>query len=142
MALDADGLVVASNRAARDMVPQLHPHAGVHLPPPHAGELFALPFQMLFDAAGHGNAIDLPLWSGLHLQALSLPAGRPAPPTSATLRAPAAAPAGTGQRRLRDIETALIRRTVEETRGNVAEAAARLGVSRATVYRRLGLRRA
>ena len=110
----------------------------------HAGELFALPFQMLFDAGAHGNTIDLPLWSGLHLQALAVPAGQSAMPTPAGLRMSAApsAATGAGQRRLRDIETALIRRTVEETRGNVAEAAARLGVSRATVYRRLGMRRA
>ena len=144
VALDADGQVVACNRAARDMVPQLQHPAGVHLPPPHAGELFALPFQMLFDAGAHGNTIDLPLWSGLHLQALAVPAGQSAMPTPAGLRMSAApsAATGAGQRRLRDIETALIRRTVEETRGNVAEAAARLGVSRATVYRRLGMRRA
>jgi transcriptional regulator of acetoin/glycerol metabolism len=41
---------------------------------------------------------------------------------------------------LRDIQAALIHKTVEETRGNVTEAAARLGVSRATVYRKLGKR--
>lgn len=146
LALDADGLVVACNRAARDMVPQLYRGAGAHLPPSHAGELFALPFQMLFDASANDAVIDVPLWSGLHLQALALPAGQPAPrttPASTVHRPCAAAPTldGAGQRRLRDIETALIRKTVEETRGNVSEAAARLGVSRATVYRRLGMRR-
>ncbi|MCZ4315241.1 histidine kinase [Comamonadaceae bacterium G21597-S1] len=143
VALDADGQVVACNRAARDMVPLLHHTANVHLPPPHASEMFALPFQMLFDASGQGGTIDLPLWSGLHLQAVALPAGASMIATTATaLRGSTPAATGAGQRRLRDIETALIRRTVEETRGNVAEAAARLGVSRATVYRRLGMRRA
>jgi sigma-54 dependent transcriptional regulator, acetoin dehydrogenase operon transcriptional activator AcoR len=48
---------------------------------------------------------------------------------------------GTNQRRLRDIESELIRKAVQETGGNVAQAALRLGVSRATVYRKLGLRK-
>lgn len=145
--LDADGLVVGCNRPARDMVPQLHGAGGAQEPQPHANDLFAMPFPMLFDASRRMRAtIDVPLWSGLHLQAVCLPAHLP---TAAAAAAPAGrdAPPATaaldvaGQRRLRDIETALIRKTVEETRGNVTEAATRLGVSRATVYRRLGLRR-
>ena len=39
---------------------------------------------------------------------------------------------------LRDVEDALIRRTVQDLRGNVAAAAKALGISRATVYRKLG----
>jgi transcriptional regulator of acetoin/glycerol metabolism len=39
---------------------------------------------------------------------------------------------------LKDIETALIIKAVEQARGNVAQAAAALGISRATVYRKLG----
>ncbi|MEQ1658979.1 MAG: helix-turn-helix domain-containing protein, partial [Hylemonella sp.] len=39
---------------------------------------------------------------------------------------------------LRDVETGLIRKAVEEARGNVAQAARNLGISRATVYRKLG----
>ena len=46
----------------------------------------------------------------------------------------AAAPA-----RLKDVETAMIRRAVAEARGNVMKAARMLGISRATVYRRLGI---
>ncbi|HEY9222902.1 MAG TPA: helix-turn-helix domain-containing protein, partial [Variovorax sp.] len=42
--------------------------------------------------------------------------------------------------RLRDVETALIRKAVDEARGNVAEAARALGISRATVYRKLATR--
>lgn len=141
VALDADGMVLACNRGARDVLPRLHHLADPHLAAIHAGELFALPFQMLFDASRQGSAIDVPLWSGLHLQVLALSAGASAPQAASTaaLRRPLPPSLGAaGQRRLRDVETALIRRTVEETRGNVAEAAARLGVSRATVYRRLG----
>ncbi|MGC1173979.1 helix-turn-helix domain-containing protein, partial [Polaromonas sp.] len=39
---------------------------------------------------------------------------------------------------LKDVETALIRKAVNEAKGNVMKAARALGISRATVYRRLG----
>jgi sigma-54 dependent transcriptional regulator, acetoin dehydrogenase operon transcriptional activator AcoR len=39
---------------------------------------------------------------------------------------------------LRDVEIALIRKAVADARGNVVEAAKALGISRATVYRKLG----
>ncbi|MCM2347939.1 MAG: helix-turn-helix domain-containing protein, partial [Acidovorax soli] len=39
---------------------------------------------------------------------------------------------------LRAAEAALIRQAVQDARGNVAEAARALGISRATVYRKLG----
>ena len=42
---------------------------------------------------------------------------------------------------LKDLETALIRKAVDDARGNVKEAARALGISRATVYRKLGTRR-
>ena len=41
---------------------------------------------------------------------------------------------------LRDVEAALIRKAVAEAHGNVMEAARVLGISRATVYRKLGRR--
>jgi transcriptional regulator of acetoin/glycerol metabolism len=42
---------------------------------------------------------------------------------------------------LKDLETSLIRQSVEEHKGNVAEAARKLGISRATVYRKLKSKR-
>jgi len=39
------------------------------------------------------------------------------------------------------VETALIRKAVADARGNVAEAARALGISRATLYRKLGARK-
>ena len=39
---------------------------------------------------------------------------------------------------LKDVELALVHRAVAEARGNVAQAARALGISRATVYRKLG----
>jgi transcriptional regulator of acetoin/glycerol metabolism len=47
------------------------------------------------------------------------------------------APAADARPRLRDVETAMIRKAVADARGNVAEAARALGISRATVYRKL-----
>ena len=38
---------------------------------------------------------------------------------------------------LRDVEIALIQKAVADARGNVAQAAQSLGISRATVYRKL-----
>ena len=136
--LDDDGYVTTSNSAARQMLPQLFGSAAAPART-HCSELFALPFEMLFDAARHAaTAMEVPLWSGLLLQALALPAGTAAAPREAVGgTAPGSAPA---QRRLKDIEIALIRKAVDEAKGNVARAALRLGVSRATVYRKLGLR--
>lgn len=135
LALDADGLVVACNGAARQMLEMLRQPLGHGAASPtcHADDLFALPATMLWDAAKHGGAIDVPLWSGLRLQAIAQRPGRVAGSRSEAF-APAERP------RLRDVETALIRKAVDEARGNVAEAARALGIGRATVYRKLAAR--
>jgi sigma-54 dependent transcriptional regulator, acetoin dehydrogenase operon transcriptional activator AcoR len=123
LCIDADGRVTGANTAARQM---LHQPTGQQ-PAPHCQELFALPPQMLFDAARRGDAVlEVPLWSGLRVHA------RPRLPDGAAPPAPAS-----GRPRLRDVEAALIRRAVDDARGNVAEAARALGISRATVYRTL-----
>lgn len=118
LALDGDGRVVAANPAARAML-ALPPARGSV----HADELFAMPHASLFDAARQARPIDVPLWSGLRLCVL---AGGPGQTTAG------AAPS------LKAVEGALIRQAVDEARGNVALAARRLGISRATLYRRLG----
>jgi len=124
LAIDADGCVTGANTAARQMLHQ--PLA--RQPATHCQDLFALPPHMLFDAARRGEALlEVPLWSGLRVQARPQLTGHP----------PSAAPEPA---RLRDLEAALIRRAVDEARGNVAEAARALGISRATVYRKLARR--
>ena len=101
-----------------------------HGPALHCNDLFALPPQMLFDAARRGDAVpEVPLWSGLRVQARPQFSTQPVPPSHARRR-----PA---RPRLRDVQTALIRKAVDDSRGNVAEAARALGISRATVYRKL-----
>ena len=133
--LNADGYVTAANQMARLMVPQLLLQLAPQ-PPLHASDLFAMPSDMLFDAARSQSsnlALEVPLWTGLRLHALPLLGGLAGISTHAQLDAPAAPP-----KPLKEIETALIRKAVDEARGNVQKAAKSLGISRATVYRRLG----
>jgi transcriptional regulator of acetoin/glycerol metabolism len=129
--LDADGWITGANPTARQMVPNL-PTAG--LPPVHASEVLGVPFEMLFDAAKRNNSVlEIPLWTGLRLQAIAVAASQD------HLRGVYGANTSTaGGAHLKDIETALIRKAVEQARGNVAQAAQALGISRATVYRKLG----
>ena len=143
--LNADGCVTAANQTAHVMVPQLQGRQRSL----HASDLFAMAFEMLFDAASRPErtAIEVPLWTGLRLHAKTFRknytnqgaerrtfGATTSSTTSATTltQRPAAAPP------LKDIETALIRKAVDEARGNVQQAAKMLGISRATVYRRLG----
>jgi transcriptional regulator of acetoin/glycerol metabolism len=123
--LDRDGGVVAVNATARQMISHL---AAPSLGPVHCGDLFAMPWEMLFDASEHASPIEVPLWSGLTLQVLPLAAGAAAP---SGIRVDKHLP-------LKDLETALIRKAVDQARGNVVQAARMLGISRATVYRKLG----
>ena len=140
--LDDDGFVTTCNSAARQLLPQLGLVPGSNSHRTHASELFAVPASLLFDAVqGPAAMLDLPLWSGLRLQALVAPAGGPRDGPAAWNTMVGAVPPARDPRRLRDIETALIRKAVEDARGNVALAAQQLGVSRATVYRKLGIKR-
>jgi sigma-54 dependent transcriptional regulator, acetoin dehydrogenase operon transcriptional activator AcoR len=118
--LDGDGWVTGANRAAREMVAGLAANG-----PVHCSELFAQAWEPLFDMARNADAVpvDLPLWSGLRLSVLAHSGSEPRANGS---RLP-----------LRDVEIALIRKAVSDARGNVKEAARALGISRATVYRKL-----
>lgn len=134
--VDGDGLVTAANSSARQMVSALATAGAGDAAPVHCTDLFALPFESLFDAAGRDTMpFEVPLWSGLHVQ------------MTATLRGHAARASVTGQaatqgapQPLKELESALIRKAVQDARGNVMEAARALGISRATVYRKLGRR--
>jgi sigma-54 dependent transcriptional regulator, acetoin dehydrogenase operon transcriptional activator AcoR len=121
--VDDDGRITGANRAASDML-GLMPQQGTM----HCSEVFAVPTDGLFDAArAQRPAFEVPLWSGLRLQLLAQGPGRVSgAPRPASHSVP-----------LKDVEAALIRRAVEDARGNVMEAARALGISRATVYRKL-----
>ena len=127
LCLDCEGWITGANPVARQMVPGL---AGPGQATVHVSEVFGLPFEPLFDAAKRpGNPIELPLWSGLRLQALAI-----TPADEARTLQAGAAPA----RALRDVEAAMIRKAVDDARGHVGQAARALGISRATLYRKLG----
>lgn len=131
--LDPDGWVTGANPAARQMVSQLNGAAALH-----CSDIFAMPYEMLFDGAkpdplGDTRSMDVPLWSGLRLHALALAPGQPTAITRVNGQVPAAS-----RLPLKEVETALIRKAVNEAKGNVMKAARNLGISRATVYRRLG----
>ena len=130
LGLDADAWICAANRAARALVPQLA-SVGSRV---HASEVFAVAPQRLFEHARACELLDtgpmeLPLWSGLLMQLRCRRAGSDG-------RAPLAA--ARNRMSLQQLEDALVRQAVDAARGNVAEAARALGVSRATVYRKLG----
>ena len=144
MALDAEGTVVGTNSMARQLVPQPLRDPGV---PVHCSDLLPLPWPLLFDAAQRQPAapMDLPLWSGLRLQGLAQRntatrhgVGVRTPLPLSLPHAAPAVPVPSGPAPLRAAEAALIRQAVQNARGNVAEAARALGISRATVYRKLG----
>ncbi|KQP23625.1 histidine kinase [Pseudorhodoferax sp. Leaf267] len=121
LALDAEGCVVAANPGARDML-ALPPMPGTAQ---HASTLFAMPEAALFDAHASGRPVEAPLWSGLRLWVQAVGARGRVDSTAQPLK---------------QVESDLIRKAVADARGNVALAARRLGISRATVYRKLGRR--
>lgn len=135
--IDRDGYFTGANQAARQMVSALKPGPSTAL---HCSDLFAMHPDLLFNAAkgdamGYPHRIEVPLWSGLRLHAL--PIGQGANP-SATPHDAKSSPAPAVP--LKDVETALIRKAVSDAHGNVMKAARTLGISRATVYRRLGVK--
>jgi transcriptional regulator of acetoin/glycerol metabolism len=132
LTLDRDGHIVGANPTARQML-SLSPDT--HGQTLHASDVFASSWESLFDAASRQSGTqELPLWSGLRLQTQALQPGQSAPPPVAPRPAQDSAP-----KPLKDVQTEMIREAVNQSRGNVAEAARSLGISRATVYRKLGL---
>jgi transcriptional regulator of acetoin/glycerol metabolism len=126
LTVDADGLITGANRHAMEMLTL--PAGGGW---PHCDDVFAVPSASLFDAARKRRGVlELPLWSGLRMQVWPLSAVEAAPSGGPPTPHGHAVP-------LREVETAMIRKAVEDAGGNVAEAARALGISRATVYRRL-----
>lgn len=143
LTLDRDGHVVGANPTARQMLSLSPDTQGQTL---HASDVFAAPWENLFDAANHHAAAqELPLWSGLRLQIQAMRSGHgvlAAPTLTKASGALAGQPSGLANKSLKDAQTDMIRDAVKQARGNVAEAARALGISRATVYRKLGLPKA
>jgi sigma-54 dependent transcriptional regulator, acetoin dehydrogenase operon transcriptional activator AcoR len=127
-----DGTLGAINPVARHMLGLIQ-HSSVPL---HLSDIFAVSPGTLFDAQRAASWLSAPLWSGLRLQVRASRAGNLAPKSSVS-----AVPSlsdSAPHKALKDQEAELIRDTVSQLRGNVAAAAVQLGISRATIYRKLG----
>jgi sigma-54 dependent transcriptional regulator, acetoin dehydrogenase operon transcriptional activator AcoR len=132
LTLDSDGHIVGANPTARQMLSLSPATQGQTL---HASDVFASSWESLFDASNRrGQTQELPLWSGLRLQTQALQPGQLA--TQPTTPRPNT---DIARKPLKDVQTDMIREAVNQARGNVAEAARTLGISRATVYRKLGM---
>jgi sigma-54 dependent transcriptional regulator, acetoin dehydrogenase operon transcriptional activator AcoR len=122
------GEIIGADSVARQTLPELEALKTSTL---HCTDLFAVPWQSLFDlAARSNNSRELPLWSGLTIR---VAASRSQHDSSALRTGRNQMPDGT----LKNLETELIHKAVHQARGNVQEAANQLGISRATVYRKL-----
>lgn len=131
LCLDADGWIVGANTAARLMVSGL---ADANQQMLHVSHVFGFAYQTLFDAARKERSVlDVPLWTGLRLQGLAVQACDEQRVVSMQALEQRGLP-------LKAREVEVIRRAVEDARGNVAHAAKALGISRATVYRKLNLK--
>jgi DNA-binding NtrC family response regulator len=88
-------------------------------------DVFATAWAALFDLPCAPHTLEVPLWSGMRVQLQRTTTETP--PTPHTVMA---AP-------LKAVEGDLIRRAMQQARGNVAQAARSLGISRATLYRKI-----
>jgi sigma-54 dependent transcriptional regulator, acetoin dehydrogenase operon transcriptional activator AcoR len=118
LAVDHEGCILGFNQAAMQM---LSPHKKSNI-----NDVFALSVASFFDAAKLGKpCLNVPLWSGLRVDA------EPLLPNQHIQRyQPSRLP-------LKEVTSNLIKQTMQEAKGNVAEAAQKLGISRATLYRKL-----
>ena len=133
LTLDADGHIVGANPTARQRLSLSPDLQGQVL---HARDVFASSWESLYDAANRqASAQELPLWSGLRLQTQAL---RPGHAASVAQQATPTPRVRIAPKPLKDVQTDMIREAMNQARGNVAEAARALGISRATVYRKLG----
>jgi sigma-54 dependent transcriptional regulator, acetoin dehydrogenase operon transcriptional activator AcoR len=125
LVLNADGVIIGADRVARAMLALQWNAAASHYGP--LDGCFATSPSRLLGLPDGAPGQAVPLWSGLQvLVAWS-------DPLAPAARAPGA--------RWRESETHLIRQAIDAAQGNVARAAAQLGLSRATMYRRLALLR-
>ena len=142
MAFDSDGSLIGCNTVARQLVPR-------PLQPPgqpssiHSQELLALPWSHLIEHARLRPEVlmQLPLWSGLRLQALIQIGPQLTPVVGVAEGLTTVEHPTSSASRLRTNEHLLIQQALQESQGNISLAAKSLGLSRATLYRRLAGKR-
>jgi sigma-54 dependent transcriptional regulator, acetoin dehydrogenase operon transcriptional activator AcoR len=130
LCMDEDGLICAMNGTARHMLGIQAFAAGQH-----ASDLFATDWRRLFDAQLGSAAVQIPLWSGLQVELRTSRSGKLAPKAAATPLVDTRIRHSVGALKAHEVD--VIRDTVAQLKGNVAAAADKLGISRATVYRKL-----
>jgi sigma-54 dependent transcriptional regulator, acetoin dehydrogenase operon transcriptional activator AcoR len=130
LCMDEDGLICAMNSTARQMLGLAAFTAGQH-----ASDLFATDWRKLFDAQLGSAPVQIPLWSGLQVELRTSRSGKLAPKAAATPLVDTRIRHSVGALKAHEVD--VIRDTVAQLKGNVAAAASSLGISRATVYRKL-----
>lgn len=138
MVFDAEGRLLGSNTVARQLVPRpLQAPGEDSLMQSH--ELLALPWSHLIEHARQRPEapLQLPLWSGMRLLALAQAGPLLRGPVMTGADTSRSASASTMATPLRTSELLLIQQAMQEAHGNVSLAARNLGLSRATLYRRL-----
>jgi sigma-54 dependent transcriptional regulator, acetoin dehydrogenase operon transcriptional activator AcoR len=116
IAFDDEGNTTGFNRAALNWVPDL---ASQPFQPSEA--IFSINTNQFFASLHGAKTATIALWSGIQVQA------RWQPETTQTRT----------ESSLRNVEAELISKAIIATKGNVAVAAEKLGISRATLYRKL-----
>jgi len=123
LAVDADGVIVGADRSARAILGLRWGGPALHFGPLDAW--FAAPLGHLLALRTDAPAQVVPLWSGLR----------------ALVAAADGADDGAAPGRWHDAQARLVREAIDAAHGNVSRAAAGLGISRATLYRRLAAQR-
>jgi sigma-54 dependent transcriptional regulator, acetoin dehydrogenase operon transcriptional activator AcoR len=126
LSVDEAGLILGSDQVSRQMLPDLH---SLQNEPLHLSDLFASATGAFFDRASSGRGpSEQPLWSGLSLLVDALPSDNlPLAKRSSEAASPL----------LKTVQSELIQQALLNAKGNVELAAKRLGIGRATLYRKL-----
>ena len=94
-------------------------------------DVFATPEPQIYDLVNKSSPVDLPLWNGLTVQCLAVNVSESMQGARPIANADASP--------LRQVQDTMIAKALQAARGNVGQAAKALGISRATLYRRIKL---
>lgn len=126
VSVDSEGQILGADQLARQMIPDLQQ---LQMGVVHLSDVFAAPSGIFFDRARQKNPMsEHPLWSGLSLLVET---------TTGDSSCAEKKPSGQSPMSLKSMQSELIQRALQQAKGNVELAAGRLGISRATLYRKL-----
>jgi sigma-54 dependent transcriptional regulator, acetoin dehydrogenase operon transcriptional activator AcoR len=126
LSVDDAGRILGADHLARQMIPDLQ---NLQSDTVHLSDIFATAVGSIFDQAQKANSMtEQPLWSGLSLLVDTHPKFGPAAAPMATQAT---------DHSLKEVQSELIQQALLKAKGNVELAAQRLGISRATLYRKL-----